>query len=229
MYRSITRLLGLLAFIAASWAQAQTEGQVPVTAYDTVEDTTHRVMAVVKEAPSYVEAEPDRYFQALQAVLDEVVDFSGFTRGVMGPYATRSRYQSLSPEGKAQLREQVERFTEIMRLGLVRTYGKGLLAFGGSRVEVQRPPAESSDTGTMSVTQLIYSDGPEPYVILYQMRKAKTGEWKLRNLIVEAINLGQVYRNQFQAAARDHEGDLDAVIADWKVADDPTEEGSGSS
>jgi len=216
MSRSVVNLLFFLALSTVTTVHAETT----VSAYDTVEDTTRRVMEVVQEATAYVEEEPERYYAALQAILDEVVDFSGFTRGVMGPYASKSRYQSLSPEGKAQLREQVERFTEIMRVGLVRTYGKGLLAFGGSRVEVQRPPGESAQSNKMSVTQLIYNDGPEPYVILYQMRKNKSGQWRLRNLIVEAINLGQVYRNQFQAAARDRGGNLDTVMDDWKVADD---------
>lgn len=210
------QLLAMLIFSCslASMARAQS------TAFDTVDATTTEVMAVVEQAMAYVDEDPERYYAELQVVLDKVVDFGGFTRGVMGPYASKSRYQSLSPEGKKQLRSQVERFTDVMRVGLVRTYGKGLLAFGGSRVEVQRPPSESAESNKMSVTQLIYSDGPDPYVILYQMRRNKAGDWKLRNLIVEAINLGQVYRNQFQAAARDQEGDVDSVIDGWIVTDD---------
>ena len=63
---------------------------------------------------------------------------------------------------------------------------------------------------------MIYSDAPEPYVIKYQMRRGKKdGIWKLRNLIVEDINLGGVYRAQFQSAVRDNDGNLDAVIDNW--------------
>ena len=112
----------LAAITTASVATAQSG------AYEVIQQTTDRVMAVVDEANAYADADPERYFRGLQAVLDEVVDFPGFSRSVMGPYASRQRYQSLSPEGKKQLRAQVERFTEVMRLGLVRTYGKGLLA-----------------------------------------------------------------------------------------------------
>jgi phospholipid transport system substrate-binding protein len=191
-------------------------------AFDVVQTTTDRVMAVVDEAPEYVDTDPDRYFGALQEVLDEVVDFSGFSRSVMGPYASKKRYQKLSPEGKKQLRNQVERFTEVMRQGLVRTYGKGLLAFGGSRVEIQRPGSKVEE-GKATVKQLIYSDAADPYVIEYQMRRNKKGEWKLRNLIVETVNLGVIYRNQFQAAAKDSGGDLDVVIANWTAPPDAGE------
>jgi len=189
------------------------------SAYDVVEDTTTRVMTVVENAASYADKDPERYFAELQAVLDDVVDFGYFSRAVMGPYASRDRYNSLDKAGKAALREQVQRFTAVMREGLVRTYGKGLLAFGGSRVEVQRPENGPELGEKAEITQLIYSDAPEPYVIEYQMRRGRDGSWKLRNLIVETINLGVIYRNQFQAAARDANGDIDKVIDTWTVPD----------
>ena len=195
------------------------------SAYDVVQQTTDRVMSVVQEADAYADDDPERYFSELQAVLDDVVDFAYFSRSVMGPYATRTRYQSLSPEGKKELRAQVERFTEVMRTGLVRTYGKGLLAFGGSRVEIKRPENPEEDGDRAEVTQLIYSDAPEPYIIEYQMRRGKNGKWRLRNLIVETVNLGVIYRNQFQAAARDADGNLDYVIDNWTAPKD--EPGAG--
>ena len=73
--------------------------------------------------------------------------------------------------------------------------------------------------------QLIYNDTGEPYVIHYQMRRNRTGQWRLRNLIVEKINLGQIYRNQFQAAARDADGDIDSVIAHWTTPEEDPEAG----
>lgn len=190
--------------------------------YTVVESNTERVMTVVRGASDYADEDPERYFSELEAVLNEVVDFAYFSRAVMGPYASRKRYQSLSPEGKQELREQVKRFTSVMRDGLVRTYGKGLLAFGGSRVEIQRPVTPEDLGDKAEVTQLIYSDAPEPYVIEYHMRRDKDGTWRLRNMIVETINLGVIYRNQFQAAARDADGDLDSVIDNWTTPEDGT-------
>ncbi len=199
--------------------------QPGMSAYDVVQQTTDRVMAVVQEANSYADEDPERYFNELQVILDDVVDFAYFSRSVMGPYATRARYQSLSAEGKQELRGQVERFTEVMRTGLVRTYGKGLLAFGGSRVEIKRPDMPEEEGDRAEVTQLIYSDAPEPYIIEYQMRRDKKGKWRLRNLIVETVNLGVIYRNQFQAAARDAEGDLNQVIDNWTAPQDEASAG----
>ncbi len=192
----------------------------PLSAYQVIEHSTERIMAIVEDADAYVEQDPERYYSELQVVLDEVVDFGGFSRAVMGPYASSKRYKSMSSEGRKELRLQVEQFTEVMRLGLVRTYGKGLIAFGGSKTEVQKPDAKADDGRKTAITQYIHGDGAEPYEIQYQMRKNKQGQWQLRNLIVETINLGLIYRNQFQAAAKDHEGDLNAVIANWTTPEE---------
>jgi phospholipid transport system substrate-binding protein len=102
-----------------------------------------------------------------------------------------------------------------MREGLVRTYGKGLLAFGGSRIEVIVPEGGSLNGSLVTVKQLVYSDEPEPYVLLYQMGRNKSGEWKLRNIIIESVNLGEIYRSQFESSARKYDGDLDNVIDNW--------------
>ena len=56
------------------------------------------------------------------------------------------------------------------------------------------------------------------YTIGYQMGQYKDGSWRLRNLIIETINLGEIYRNQFSALARDADDDLDSVIARWNEA-----------
>ncbi len=210
-------MMGLCLTVAL--ARAGEPAGVGATAHDVVRTTTERVMHVISEADGYVDQDPERYYRAIQAILDPVVDYRGFARGVMGPYATSDRYRSLDEAGRARLRDQLDRFTEVMRLGLVRTYGKGLLAFGTSRVEVDAPEEGEAEESRVSVRQRVYSDEPEPYVLLYQMGRDGDGQWKLRNVIIESVNLGEIYRNQFQAAAREHEGDLDQVIDTWTTVE----------
>lgn len=203
----------VVLWLGAVMVQAQ---EAPsVTAHDVVRETTRQVMSVVEEAQTYADEDPERYYSEVQAILDPVIDFRGFARNVMGPYATSERYRSLDEAGRAELRSQLDRFTEVMRLGLVRTYSKGLLAFGGSRIEVSKPGPEEAQKSRASVEQLIFSEEAEPYRVLYQMGRSKSGDWKLRNVIIESVNLGEIYRNQFQAAARKQDGNLDAVIDGW--------------
>lgn len=204
----------LLSFNVASQSE-ELQTEVALSAHEVVRDVTQRVMVVVAEAPEYVDDDPERYNLAIHEVLDPVIDFRGFARSVMGPYASGDRYRSLDEPGRQQLRGQLEQFTEVMRIGLVTTYGKGLLAFGGSRIEINEPSVEELKQSRVSVSQLIYSEESQPYVLMYQMGRNKEGQWKLRNVIIETVNLGEIYKNQFQASARKYDGDLDRVIENW--------------
>jgi phospholipid transport system substrate-binding protein len=209
-------LAGVMVTVAAMafGGIARAVEQEPRTAAQTLRETTEDVLEVIENAQGYVDEDPERYYQAVHEVLDPVVDFRGFARGVMGDYATSERYRSLDEAGREKLRAQLERFTETMRKGLVRTYSKGLLAFNGSRVELDEDGSRE-EGGRATLKQLIHSDEAQPYVVTYTMSRERDGSWLIRNLIVEDVNLGQIYRSQFEASARKYDGDLDTVIANW--------------
>jgi phospholipid transport system substrate-binding protein len=211
-------ILALSLLVIGLGALAQTGEDEVVSAHTLMVGTTDRVMEILAEAAVYHEEEPERFFEQIHGVLDELVDFDGFARGVMGRYASKKRYLAMSEEQKMQFREQVSRFSSVIRIGLVRTYGKGLLAFNGSEVKILPPPEDADPAGpSTTVVQHIFSGDSEPYVIRYSMRRDKTGDWRMRNLIVESINLGQIYRNQFESAMRDYKGDMDQVIDTWDI------------
>jgi phospholipid transport system substrate-binding protein len=216
-------LLCVCLLVPGVWAQASQGSAAGV-----VDDATKKVMAAVAEASASPELDQEAYYQKVQAILDPVIDFRGFARSVMGPYASSERYRSLDEAGRAQLRDQLDRFTEVMRVGLVRTYSKGILAYGDSRIEVHDFAEESPDAQRASVKQLVYSDKPDPYVLIYQMGRGTSGDWQLRNIIIEGVNLGEIYRNQFESSARKYDGNLDAVIASWTAVEvKPEEEDAG--
>ena len=48
---------------------------------------------------------------------------------------------------------------------------------------------------------------------------ATDGEWKVRNLTFDGVNIGLSFRNQFSGAMGKHNGDIDAVIDNWAVDD----------
>lgn len=185
---------------------------------DIVKASTDRIMALVDEAPSYFDSDPERYINAIGAELDNVVDFRGFARSVMGQYASSARFRSLDKAGQAKLREQLDAFSQTLRNGLINTYARGLLAFGGSTATVDDTDMSPDSARVASVTQRVKSPEGNTYTIRYQMGQYKDGSWKLRNMIIENINLGEIYRGQFEAAAAAAQDDLDQVIANWDEA-----------
>ena len=208
---------GLVIFLFLGWAfplmsLAGGENSDPRLV---VASATDRVMNIVRDARNYYDDNPEKYYQSIKRELNDFVDFRGFARGVMGRYATSARYRELDEPGRKKLKAQLDRFSEVVRESLIRTYSKGLLAFGGSRIELDFTSEIEPGKTKVSVRQFIYSENPEPYVVVYQMRKNKDGSWKLRNMIVEEVNLGQIFRSQFEAAALENDRDLDKVISSW--------------
>jgi len=218
---AISRLFTLLLALAALplWA----DDSAVKTPFQVVEGTTQAVLKVISDGKGYFDKDPDRFYREVQGVLDPIVDFDGFSRSVMGRYGGPQYFRTLkTPEEKKHYTEQVKRFSDTFKNGLVRTYGKGLLTFEGQKIEVVQPRQGDVDRvkkGTpVDVTQLIHGASEATYVVRYKMRlDSKTKEWKLRNVTIEDINVGQVYRSQFESAAKKNNGDLDKVIAGWTV------------
>ena len=182
--------------------------------YAIINNTTERVLTEIKAAKTYFDDDPQRFYGRIDTILTEVTDFYSFSRSVMGVYASNRAMRALDDAGKEKLTGQVERFVDKFHTGLVQTYAKGLLNFSGERLEVVKP--DTTDTGDSAIIdQLIYGEGPQPYTVQYKMRRDRDGDWKIRNVTIESINLGKVFRSQFASEARKYDGDLDQVIENW--------------
>ncbi|HEY5716887.1 MAG TPA: ABC transporter substrate-binding protein, partial [Motiliproteus sp.] len=59
----------------------------------------------------------------------------------------------------------------------------------------------------------VFASAGTRYELAYFMVLGEQG-WQLTNVILDGINLRQVFRNQF-ATAVDQRGDIGAVIDDW--------------
>ena len=204
--------------IAKDVAEGSAEVLAPASAHQVLEVTTKKLMRVITEAQQYYDTDPERFYVEIETLLNEVVDFNGFARGVMGKYASKKAYQALkTKEEKLAFRARMARFSDVFKEGLVKTYAKGLLAFNGNRIDVLPPETDAPAQGSVTVVQHIYGEAATPYVVSYKMRQDQDAQWKLRNLTIEAINLGIIYRSQFYSAAKRYDGDIDQVIDGWSV------------
>lgn len=191
------------ACLVAVVAGAAAVGQMR-EAEDLVAETTDKVLALIEDARGYVDQDPERFYGEVEALLDPVIDFPRFARGVMAVH-----YKQATPEQRA-------RFTEGFKKSLVRTYALALTEFNDGGVAIvpsERPPKRPDRA---SVKQEIRSGG-EVYPVIYSMAQDKDGTWRLRNITINGINMGLTYRNQFNAAVKDPQygGDLNRVIDGW--------------
>jgi phospholipid transport system substrate-binding protein len=195
-------------------------GAAPTDPRTAIRETVDSLVAVIHEGKNYFDTDPDRFYQAVQQVLDPAIDFDTFSRGVMAVH-----YKRATPA-------QRERFEATFKSGLIRTYGKALLSFGDEKIQVLPADRPQTQPDRDSVKTEIFSKEGKIYPVIYSMRLGKDGVWRVYNLTVNGINLGLTYRNQFSSSmkAPENRGNLDSVIEGWgetiaKV--DPSADGAG--
>jgi phospholipid transport system substrate-binding protein len=197
-----TCLLGLLL---ATCLAATATSTPPKTAQQAIQTTVDSLLKVIREGKTYFDSDPDRFYQAVENVLDPVIDFDTFSRGVMAVY-----YRRATPA-------QRTRFEDNFKSALIHTYGKALLSYGDEKVAVVPDDRPQTRPDRDSVKTEITSKEGKVYPVIYSMRLGKDGDWRVYNLIINGINIGLTYRNQFASAMKtsDNRGNLDAVIDHW--------------
>lgn len=201
------------------WSLSQSVIAEPLSPHQRVEQVTQALLTEIEKTRASFDSNPDAYYKGIDQLLSPVIDFPSFTRSVMGVYGTREYYQSLADaEAREHYRENYQRFVETFKSALVQTYAKGMLAFNGQTITIEPPNEEATEQiaqqAMVDVVQNITS-GADNYRITYKMRPNKQGEWLLRNVIIESVNVGQLYRNQFAAAMDKHQQNFAQVIDHW--------------
>ena len=197
-------LLTLLPF-SVSAQDAASEAEPERTATEVVRETSDKVLELIEQAQGYAEENPERFYREVEALLSPVVDFESFARSVMAVH-----YREATPE-------QRERFKEAFKWGLVRTYALALTEFENGKVVVVPPDRPPRKPERQTVKMEIHTQSGEVYPVLYSVTQEDDGKWQVRNLIVNGVNMGLTYRNQFNSAMNDpkYGGDIDRVIDAW--------------
>jgi len=195
--------------IQFSWANSITDARttpIPKKPHDVIEQVTKKLLKTINSHRESFSNNPEDFFDELDLLLINVIDFDWIAYRVMGKYAKTS-----SPE-------QRKRFAYTFRRELIETYGRGLLSYGEQSIELIPPKKDIGDLKSTRVIQEIRgSDGVFP--LIYSMSLTRSGSWKVTNLVINGINLGKIFRNQFTQRARKLDGDLEKVINTWSSSD----------
>lgn len=202
---------GILAASVALSAPLYAQQQTPEAL---IRDNITGFMADLDAREDYYANNVNELKKLVDESLDEVADFRYIGASVMGKY-----FSNATPE-------QRSRFADVFRQTLIDTYTRGLVTFDYDELRViddQRPQRYDDQT---SVEMEIVANNGDIYPVSYSLRLSD-GDWRVVNVIVNGINLGLTFRNQFDQAMRDNNRDYDAVIRNWSpdVGVDELEEG----
>lgn len=224
MYIVTTALKLFLSFSSALLLVAVAQGQPaaplqPINRADPekmLEQATNQLLDISKAARAYADTDRERYYAEVSLVLDQVMDIDYFAKGVMATYASARLYNSLQTEAeRAAFRDRLARFEIALKRVWMVKYADSLLSFSGERIDLAKLITGDETEDRSSMEQTVHDESGKTYVIQYSLHKVKDGSWMVSNVIVEHINLGLTYRNQFAESVENHKGDVDYVVDHW--------------
>ena len=171
------------------------------TAHDVVKSTTDELIGDLKANKAGYQQNPQYFYDTLERILGPVVDSAGISRSIM-----TVKYSRRASD------EQLKRFEDNFKRSLMQFYGNALLEYDNQSIRVLPAKAEGADRA--SVGMEVRDSKGTVYPVSYTMVQLD-GHWKLRNVIINGINVGKLFRDQFADSMQRNGNDLDRTIDGW--------------
>ena len=171
--------------------------------YNFIDSNAQKMVLVLTKNAELFDSDREIYEQKIKDIFEPMIDFRRVAASVMG-----KKYYLLSTK------EQRAEFVEIFKDSLLDTYAETLAQWGDSTISTKFENDYSyKEIKTVEVKQTL-DTGSSKYPISYKLRKDKEG-WKIINIIINGVNLGLTFRNQFQALAISNNEDVESTLANW--------------
>lgn len=189
------------------WSAMAVSAMVPATnqnASDLVQKTTDQLLERIVAKREIYKQDNQVFFDEIQDLLNPVIDFERIARRVMAKHYKKATI------------DQREKFVGVFKESLLKIYAKGLLEFEDQKVVVLDSPKTSSNNDAKQKVDIEVRDqNGAIFPISYSMYLDKNKVWRMENVIINGINIGLTYRNQFARLMKENKNDIDLVITDW--------------
>lgn len=176
--------------------------------YIFIDSNAQNMVGVLMNNSDLFESDRETYEKKIKEIFEPMIDFRRVSASVMG-----KKYYLLATK------EQRAKFIEIFRESLLDTYAETLAQWGESSIYTEFPKDDflskkfENFENNLEVKQIL-DTGTSEYPISYKLRKSDN-EWKIVNIIINGVNLGLTFRNQFQALAISHNEDIEVTLNNW--------------
>ena len=167
-----------------------------------IDKNAQKMVKVLTEDSSLFETDRTLYENKIKEIFEPMIDFRRVAASVMG----KKYYLLATKEERAE-------FVLIFRDSLLDTYAETLAQWGDSTITTEFPKNKAELSKNVEVKQTL-DTGTSKYPISYKLRKSKDG-WKIVNIIINGVNLGLTFRNQFQALAVSHNENISDTLKNW--------------
>ena len=170
--------------------------------YIFIDENAQKMVRVLTEDSSLFETDRVLYENKIKEIFEPMIDFRRVAASVMG----KKYYLLATKEERAE-------FVLIFKDSLLDTYAETLAQWGDSTITTEFPKNNEELSKNVEVKQTL-DTGTSKYPISYKLRKSKDG-WKIVNIIINGVNLGLTFRNQFQALAVSHNENISDTLRNW--------------
>ncbi|MCD6060463.1 MAG: transporter substrate-binding protein [Moraxellaceae bacterium] len=167
-----------------------------------LQKATDSLLSRIVKDKDTLKKDPQALYSLVEENITPFMDVDGIARRVMGQY-----YKQATPAQQAE-------FKRVFKQSLIRTYAKGLTNYEGQKI-VFKPYKPGSDPKKAQVDVDVFGSTGTVYPVTFQMQQDKAGAWKVQNLILNGINLGLTFRNQFSSSVEANRGSIDKAISGW--------------
>ena len=145
----------------------------------------------------------NEYENKIKEIFEPMIDFKRVAASVMG-----KKYYLASSS------DQRNDFVEIFKDSLLDTYAETLAQWENQAIVTIFPEEAIKDNIKNIEVKQILNTGNSKYPISYKLRK-NDQNWMIINIIVNGVNLGLTFRNQFQALANNNNGNINLTLEGW--------------
>ena len=170
--------------------------------YIFIDSNAQDMVKVLTSNSNLFESDRESYENKIKEIFEPMIDFRRVAASVMG----KKYYLLATKEERAE-------FVLIFRDSLLDTYAETLAQWGDSTITTEFPKNKEELSKNVEVKQTL-DTGTSKYPISYKLRKSKDG-WKIVNIIINGVNLGLTFRNQFQALAVSHNENISDTLRNW--------------
>ena len=168
-----------------------------------IDSNAQKMVQVLTENVDLFENDRELYENKIKEIFEPMIDFRRVAASVMG----KKYYLMASKDERAK-------FVNIFKDSLLDTYAETLAQWGDSLISTEFPKSNLNIEITSVEVRQTLDTGSSKYPISYKLRKSNEG-WKIVNIIINGVNLGLTFRNQFQALAVSHEEDIETTLKNW--------------
>ena len=172
-----------------------------INPHEFIDGKAQEMVNVLKENNELFYSDKDAYENKIKVIFEPIIDFRRVSALVMG-----KKYYVASSK------EQRTKFIQVFKDSLLDTYSETLAQWQDQKIITIFPENDKYEK-QVNVKQNLYTSS-SVYPIKYTLRR-DGDEWKIINIVVNGVNLGLTFRNQFRALADSNNGDMDLTIASW--------------